>query len=121
MSEHGADRHFLPCVHHQPVEGAVIEHLDLDCALFGVDDGNDVASLDGIAWMLQPLDERAGFHVGTQHRHAEFDHRASAPLVAARAAAAMAVTVGNAASSRCFGYGIGTSAEQTRTMGASSS
>ena len=42
-------------------------------------------------------------------------------VVRPRAAATIVSTCGSAASSRCFGYGIGTSAEHTRATGASMS
>jgi hypothetical protein len=85
-----------------------------------IDDGDDIAALTASP-VLEPLDERAGFHVGAECRHAEFGHRDAGAGIKARTASTIVVGCGSAASSRCFGYGIGTSAEQTRATGASRS
>ena len=66
-----------------------------------------------------PLEQRALVHVGAERRQAKRDHGERPQST--RAAAAIRPGMGSAASSRCFGYGIGTSALHTRTGGASSS
>ena len=71
-----------------------------DMALFWMNIRNDVAARNAIAWLLQPLDDRALLHVGAERRHEEVAH---VGLTSASAAARMVSAWGTAASSRCFG------------------
>ena len=85
-----------PGLHQNPVEHARLE--DLDRPLLGVDHGYDVAALHDVAWLLQPFDQGAGFHVGAERWHDEF---AQAGLTKLCAAAAIIAGCGSAACSRC--------------------
>lgn len=51
--------------------------FDLDRALLRIDDRDDVAALDRIAGVPDPLDQRAGLHVGAERGHPEFSHGGS--------------------------------------------
>ena len=76
---------------------------------------------DGVVGeLLVPIGQTVA--VGTQGRHRELDHRASTPAPnRPRTAATIVSGCGSAACSRCLAYGIGTSAVQTRAIGASRS
>ena len=69
---------------------AVLEHLDFDVGLLGVDHGDDVATVHGVAGLHPPLDDRADLHVGAERWHAELAHGQATPS-RLRAAAAMTV------------------------------
>ena len=56
-----------------------MEHFDLDGALLGLDDGNDIAARQIVAGLLKPLDKRSFLHIGAKGRHAEIHHRRSTP------------------------------------------
>ena len=114
----GADRNLFAFLHHEALQDAVLEHLDLDRAFLGLDHGDDIAALDRVARLDQPLEERAGLHVGAERGHAEFSHDCPPDRARSRRSPR---TWGSAASSRCLAYGIGTSALHTRATGASSS
>ena len=96
--QHVADRDLGADRHDQLGDDPRLEALDLDGALLGFDDSDDIAALDPVARLDQPLDERAGLHVGAERRHQEVAHP---PRTRPRAAAAMSAGCGNAASSRC--------------------
>jgi hypothetical protein len=57
--EHGADRDLRALWHDEAVDRPALEDLDVDRALLRLDDGDDVAALDLISRLDQPLDERA--------------------------------------------------------------
>jgi hypothetical protein len=102
--EQRSDRHFLTRFHDGSIDHAGVEDLDLDGALLGIDDRDDVAAGDRVARLLQPLDECAGFHVGAEGWHAELDHEEDTPAgMSARVASTIARGCGSAASSRCWG------------------
>ena len=69
--EQRADRHLLPFVDDQLLDGAVGEDLDFDRRLVGVDQRDDVAPAHLVARSDPPFDQRAGFHVRAERRHAE--------------------------------------------------
>ncbi len=52
-----------------PAELALIRRLDLHGRLVGLDLGNDVTGLDGVAFLLQPFGEVALLHRGRQRGH----------------------------------------------------
>src|SRR5208337_139258 len=84
---------------------ASLEDFDLDCPLLGFDNGNDVAVLNLISGLDQPLNKGARLHIGAERGHAELGHR-TPPYVrpsAAFAAAMILGTCGIAAISRCRG------------------
>ena len=64
----------VPGSHEQLAEDAGFEDLDLDRPLLGLHDGDHLAALHRVAGMLQPLDERPGFHIRPQRGHAELAH-----------------------------------------------
>ena len=95
-----------------------VEYLEIDCALVGFNDGDDVAAVYAITRLDQPFDQRAGLHVGAERRHQKLIHRFCTMV---RMRAAMPSTCGSAACSSCAAYGTGTSALHRRATGASSS
>ena len=80
------------------LDHAALEDLHVDVGLVGVDDGDDVAAVHLVAWLHQPLDHRAGLHVGAERRHQELTHRAAPPWPRPRSGRRS----GSAASSRCL-------------------
>ncbi len=96
--QHGANRHLGSDRHDDLGNDAFVEDLDLDGALLGLDNGDDVALLDPLPGLDQPFDDGAGLHVGAERRHPEISHAGRTRL---RAAAAIVAGWGNAASSRC--------------------
>ncbi len=52
---------------------AFVDGLDLHGRLVGLDLGDHVAGLDLVAFLLQPLGERALFHGGRERGHQNFD------------------------------------------------
>ena len=101
--DHGkrtADRNLHSDFDQIAVENAVLERLDLDRALLGLHDRDDITMSDLVAGLLFPLDQRTGFHVGTKRRHDERSHRQCLCIVF-RAAATMRSVCGIDASSRC--------------------
>ena len=112
--------HVVAFGHEQLADHAVVEDLDLDVGLVGLHHRDEVAAVHRVAGMHEPLEEPALGHVGAERRHAEDSRlRHGRPPAARRPTTAL--TVGSAASSRCFAYGIGTSALHTRSTGASRS
>ncbi len=69
------DRHFGADVDQKLFNLACLEDFDLDRPFLRFHHGDDVATLDTIAWLDQPLDECSGFHIGTKRGHAKFSHR----------------------------------------------
>ena len=63
----------------QRLDLAVLEGLDVDGALHGVDHGDHLAVVDDVARADQPLDESALGHVGAERRHAELTHHGHPP------------------------------------------
>jgi hypothetical protein len=63
-------------------KNSIVEYLDLDGALLRLDHRDDVAAFQWVAGLLQPFDQRAGFHVCSERWHAKLDHRRSAFLTA---------------------------------------
>src|SRR5688572_32897740 len=88
--QYGSDGSLLSRLDYQTVDHASVEYFDLDGALLGIDDCDDVAPGDRIARLLEPLHERACFHVGAERGHPELDHRATGAGINARAASIMA-------------------------------
>ena len=82
--ERRADRHLGVEIDQDLLDLAGLEDLDLDGALLRLDHGDDVAALDPIAGLDQPLDQRARLHVGAEGGHAELDHGAVLTLAQAR-------------------------------------
>ena len=82
--QHRAHRHSRPGLDQQLLQRPILENLDLDCALLGLDHGDDVAAMDLIAGFPQPFDQRARLHVGAQRRHGELAHRLSVPTLPVR-------------------------------------
>ena len=68
----------VPTSTRNSLDRARLEDLDLDRPLLRLHHGDDVAALDRIARLDQPLDERSRFHVGAQRGHAELDERQGA-------------------------------------------
>ena len=85
-------------LHEQGVDDPVLEGLDLDLGLLGVDDGDDVPPSHGVAGADEPLDEPAAVHVRAEGGHGERAHQPTT----FRAARTMSCTCGIAASSRCL-------------------
>ena len=106
--------------HEELADDAVVEDLHLDVGLVGLDHRDEIAAVDRVAGLHEPFEEPALGHVGAERRHAEHA-RLSHGRSSVRGRDHGAATVGSAASSRCFAYGIGTSALQTRSTGASRS
>src|SRR5690606_28920916 len=119
--EKAADFDFRARFDDKLVDDAVVENLDVDDALRGLDGGNAVTALDLVAGLDHPRDERRGLHIRAQRGHLELAHAAASPASMRSTAATTSAARGSAASSRCFAYGIGTSALQTRAGGASRS
>ena len=109
--QHRTDRHVGAWRHDQLAHRRRREDLDVDDALVGLDQRHDVAALHAVAGLHVPLDERAGVHVGAERRACGTQLHRPNSLAHGRDDASAA---GSAASSRCFGYGIGTSAVHTR-------
>ncbi len=63
---------------------ASLEDFDLDCPLLGFDNGNDVAVLNLISGLDQPLNKGARLHIGAERGHAELGHRTPPMSVQAR-------------------------------------
>ena len=98
------DRHLAVELDQDLLDLAGLEDFDFDRALLRLDHGDDVAALDPIARLDQPLDQRARLHVGAERGHAEFDHGVLyARPSAALAAATILGTCGIAAFSRWRG------------------
>jgi hypothetical protein len=53
---------------------ASLEDFNIDNPLFRLYHGDDIAALDVIAGLHEPLHERAGFHIGAQTGHAKLSH-----------------------------------------------
>jgi hypothetical protein len=53
-------------VHEDGLDDSHIKDLDLDRRFFRIHYGNDVPALYRVSWFDQPLNQGAGFHVGTQ-------------------------------------------------------
>ena len=68
------DRHVLRAFRHQDLrDRALVDRLDLHGRLVGLDLGDDVAGLDLVAFLLQPLGEVALLHRGRQRGHQDVD------------------------------------------------
>ena len=66
--------------HEQLTDHAVVEDLHFHVGLVGLDDGNEITAVHGVAGLYEPLDEPALGHVGAERRHAEharISHRRS--------------------------------------------
>jgi hypothetical protein len=59
----------VPSGHEDLAERALVDGLDLHRRLVGLDLGDDVAGLDGLAFLLQPFGEVALLHGRRQRRH----------------------------------------------------
>ena len=70
--------------------------------LVGVDDGDDVAAVHGVAGLDAPFEQRADVHVGAERGHQEVAHLMPLQAPSSLAAATMSGTCGSAASSRCL-------------------
>ncbi len=72
-----ADLHvFGPLRHHDPADGAFVDRFEFHRRLVGLDFGDDVSRLDLVAFLDQPLGERALFHRRRERGHLQFDrHR----------------------------------------------
>src|SRR5262249_5219256 len=93
---------------------------ELHHGLVGFDFGEDVAALDGVALVLEPLHEAAFFHRGAQGLHEHFRrHRQASMYMTFFTAAIVFGRSGFADFSSAFAYGIGVSAWCTRITGAS--
>ena len=84
--DHLVDRHVRGAFrHHDLGDRALVDRLDLHGRLVGLDLGDDVAGLDLVALLLQPLGEVALLHRGRQRRHEDVDrHGVSASSVSRR-------------------------------------
>ena len=79
--DHLVDRHVGGAFrHHDLGDGALVDRLDLHRRLVGLDLGDDVAGLDRVAFLLQPLGKVALLHRGRQRRHENVDRHGSALL-----------------------------------------
>ena len=58
-------------LHQKLIQNAVLEDLHLDGAFLSFHHSDDVAPTDRIARPLQPLNQRAGLHVGAERWHDE--------------------------------------------------
>src|SRR3990172_2856099 len=93
------------------------EGLDLHVGLVGLDLGDDVAALDGVAFLLQPLDDLAGLHGLAELGHQDLGDHAQT----FRMASAILALEGVFSSSRLRAYGMGAFSPVTRQTGASMS
>ncbi len=67
-------------VHDHPV----VVRLHLHRGLVGLDVGQDVAFLDGVAHLHQPLRDHAGFHGGAELGHRHFNRHVQSPAKSTR-------------------------------------
>src|SRR5262249_2134574 len=100
-------------------DGAFLPAFDFDRGFGGFDYRHDLAASHFVAGFDQPFVQGAFVHIGAKGGHFEFDHCAS-PKRLCTAATILPVWA-RAACSRCFAYGMGTSALHTRATGASRS
>ena len=77
LRQRRADRHLGADVDQEFFDPTGLEALDLDGAFLGLHHRDDVAVLDLIAGLDQPLHQRARLHVGAERGHAEFGHGVS--------------------------------------------
>ena len=66
-------------------ERALVDRLDLHGRLVGLDLGDDVAGLDRVALVLEPLGEVALLHRGRQRGHENFDRHVTCSMLNSRA------------------------------------
>ena len=69
----------VPLGHQDLAKRALVDRLDLHGGLVGLDLGDDVAGLDRVALVLQPLGEVALGHGRRQGRHQDLDRHGLAP------------------------------------------
>src|SRR5437667_5226708 len=118
------DGRFLAGGHEDLAEHPGAERLHLDVGLVGFDLGEDIAALDPVALLLEPLDDLPGLHRVGVFRHDDLgDGHRQLPfaLQTRRIAAAILSFVGVLSFSRFRAYGIGALAPVTRSTGASRS
>src|SRR5207245_2657581 len=77
-------RHLSTLTHHDLPQHARAEGLDLDVGLVGLDLGDDITALHGVALFLDPLDDLAGLHGVGQLRHDDLGDHAQTLRMAAR-------------------------------------
>jgi hypothetical protein len=74
--QHRADRHLRAGLHDDLAQHAVLEDLDVDGTLVGLDHRHDVAALHAAAGCDVPLDDGALVHVRAERGQPEFtSHR----------------------------------------------
>ena len=75
--DHVVDRHILRALGHEDLgDRALVDRLDLHGRLVGLDLGDDVAGLDLVAFLLQPLGEVALLHRRRKSGHQDVDGHA---------------------------------------------
>jgi hypothetical protein len=61
-------------IHQDLFNSTGLKGFNLDRALLGFDHRDDITAFYPIAWLDEPLNKCARFHIGTERRHPEFDH-----------------------------------------------
>jgi hypothetical protein len=90
QSEDRTDRRLLPRSDEVAFDHTSVERFDFDRSLLSIDDGNDVATDYLVTGFLEPLHERACFHIGAERGHTELDHHETDAGISARTASTIA-------------------------------